>query len=459
MKFAPVQEAQAFLAANPDIEMVELFILDANGVPRGKLLHREELLAVYESGRPLPSTILGLTLHGEDVEDSGLVWEVGDIDCRAYPLAGSLVRLPWRQIPTAAVQVSMHPAEGKPADIADPRHVLVKVIDELKAAGYHPVMACELEFYLLDAKRDANGRPQPALDADGGRPRSTQVYGLRELEQIEPFLADLYAACKAQGIPARTAISEYAPGQVEITLEHGDALTAMDQAVRYKRLVKGVANKHGLQACFMAKPFGDRAGSGMHLHVSLADEQGNNLYASELSDLEGPQGTPLLRHSIGGMMATLLDSLAIFCPNANSFRRFQANSYAPLAKSWGVNNRTVSFRVPGGPARSRHIEHRICGADANPYLAAAAILAGIHKGIREQLDPGAAIEGNGYEQAREFLPTDWLTALRALEASSWAREALGEEFLKVFLAIKWEEYRQFMGEVGEQDWRWYLHHA
>ncbi|HBX56602.1 MAG TPA: glutamine synthetase, partial [Pseudomonas sp.] len=175
----------------------------------GKLLHRDELLAVYQSGRPLPSTILGLTLGGDDVENSGLVWEVGDIDCRAFPLAGSLTRMPWRQIPTAAVQVSMHPESGMPAAIADPRHVLIQVIEQLKAEGYHPVMACELEFYLLDQKRDAAGRPQPALDADGQRPRQTQVYGLRELEQIEPFLADLYAACKAQGIPARTAISEY----------------------------------------------------------------------------------------------------------------------------------------------------------------------------------------------------------------------------------------------------------
>eukprot|EP01031_Cornospumella_fuschlensis_P048897 gene48897-59872_t len=155
-------------------------------------------------------------------------------------------------------------------------------------------------------------------------------------------------------------------------------------------------------------------------------------------------------------MATLDDALAIFCPNANSYRRFQANSYAPLAKSWGVNNRTVSFRVPGGPAQSRHVEHRICSADANPYLAAAALLAGIHKGIREQIDPGEAITGNGYEQARETLATDWLTALRTLERSAWAKEALGEDFLDIFLAIKWEEFRQFVSEVGEQDWRWYL---
>ena len=454
MPFAPVQHAEEFLARHPDIELFELFILDTNGVPRGKLLHRDELLAVYQSGRPLPSTILGLSINGDDVEDSGLVWDVGDIDCRAYPLAGSLVPLPWRRIPTAAVQVSMHPSEGMPATVADPRHLLVQVIDALKAEGYHPVMACELEFYLLDQQRDADGRPQPALDRDGGRPRSTQVYGLRELEQIEPFLADLYAACKLQGIPARTAISEYAPGQVEITLEHGDALAAMDQAVRYKRLVKGVAHKHGMQACFMAKPFDHLAGTGMHMHVSLADAAGDNLFASS-----EPAGTPLLRQAVGGMLASLLDSLLLFCPNANSYRRFQANSYAPLAPTWGIDNRTVSLRVPGGPAHTRHIEHRICGADANPYLAAAAILAGIHRGIREAMDPGAPIEGNGYAQAKEVLPTDWLTSIQALERSTWAREALGEEFLKVYLAIKRSEHRQFMAEVGEQDWRWYLSNA
>ncbi|MDG9783005.1 glutamine synthetase family protein [Metapseudomonas otitidis] len=454
MTFARAQEAQDFLDQNPDIDTFELFILDANGVPRGKLLHREELLAVYQSGRPLPSTILGLTLNGEDVEDSGLVWDVGDIDCRAYPLPGSLVRLPWRRMPTAALQVCMHPEEGMPAAIADPRHLLVQVIDQLKADGYHPVMACELEFYLLDQKNDAQGRPQPALDTDGRRPRTTQVYGLRELEQIEPFLADLYAACKAQGIPARTAISEYAPGQVEITLEHGDALTAMDQAVRYKRLVKGVANAHGMRACFMAKPFDHLAGTGMHMHVSLADAQGRNLFASE-----DPAGTPLLRLAVGGMLESLLDSLLLFCPNANSYRRFQANSYAPLAPTWGVDNRTVSLRVPGGPAASRHVEHRICGADANPYLAAAAILAGIHRGLRDEIDPGEPVQGNGYAQATERLPTDWLTALRALEASTWAREAFGEAFLGVYLAVKRAEYRQFMAEVSEQDWRWYMDQA
>ncbi len=464
MQFASVQQAEDFLAQNPDIEMFELFILDANGVPRGELLQREELLTVYQRGCSLPSAMLGLTLNGDDVEDSGLAWDVGDIDCRAYPLEGSLMRIPTRPIPTAAVQVCMHPTEGMPATVADPRHLLVKVIDALKADGYNPVMACELDFYLLDQPRDSQGRPQPTLDGDVARRRSSKVDGLRELEQIEPFMADLYAACMAQNIKARTAISEYAPGQVEITSEHGDALcqmeitlehrdalSAMDQAIRYKRIVKGVAHKHGLQACFMAKPFEHLAGTGMHLHVSLADAEGNNLYASE-----DKAGTALLRRSVGGMLALLLDSLLLFCPNANSYRRFQANSYAPLASTWSINSRTASLCVSTGPACTRHIEHRICGADANPYLAAAAILSSIHHGISENVDPGEPVEGDGHTQAKGLLPTDWLTSLQALEQSSWARDALGKGFLGVYLAVKRAEYRQFMAEFGEQDWRWYL---
>lgn len=455
MRFADIEQARGFLAAHPDVQHFELFLIDANGVPRGKLLHRDELLAVYQHGRPLPSTILALTINGDDVEDSGLVWEVGDADCWSYPLPGSLCLQPWRSQPTGQLQVCMHPVRGLPATPADPRHVLAQVIDRLKLTGLHPVMAVELEFYLLDNQRDPWGRPQPAPAGNGQRPQATRVYDVLELEQQQAFLDDLYAACRAQGLPARTAISEYAPGQMEITLEHRlDALQAVDEGVRYKRLVKGVASRHGFQACFMAKPFARRAGSGLHLHVSLADAKGNNLFASD-----DPQGSPLLREAIGGLQATLREALAIFCPNANSFRRFQANSYAPLAPTWGVNNRTVSFRVPGGPPASRHIEHRICGADANPYLAAAAVLAGIRRGIAEQLDPGPAVTGNGYLDATEPLSTDWLAALQALEGSLWAREAFGEGFMKVYLALKRQEYREFMGEVGEQDWRWFLTHA
>lgn len=435
-------------------EMIDLILPDLNGLLRGKRVTRDALAKIYDSGVCLPMSLIATDITGNTVEETNLGYAIGDEDRICRPVPGSLRPVPWQQKPMAQLLLSMEDAAGGVFS-ANPREVLKRVLDRYSALGLTPVVAVELEFYLLDAARDTSGRPQPARLSDGGRPDAPQVYGVLEVERLQPFFDDLYRACEAQGLPLRTAISEYAPGQLELTLEHrADALQAVDEGVRYKRVVKGVAARHGCQACFMAKPFADRAGSGLHLHVSLADRAGNNLYASE-----DPTGTPLLRHSIGGMLRHLRESLALFAPHANSYRRFQANSYAPAALSWGINNRTVSLRVPGGPAASRHVEHRICGADANPYLAAAAVLAGLHSGIREQIDPGDPIQGNGYAQDRERLPTDWLTALRALESSAWAREAFGEEFIKVYLAIKHAEMGQFMSEVGEQDWRWYLVHA
>jgi glutamine synthetase len=202
----------------------------------------------------------------------------------------------------------------------------------------------------------------------------------------------------------------------------------------------------------MAKPFTARAGSGLHVHVSLNDAQGRNLFAAE-----DPAGTPSLRQAIGGMKATMPESMAVFAPNANSYRRFVSQSYAPTAPIWGINNRTVSLRVPAGPAASRHIEHRIAGADANLYLAVATVLAGAELGLREKLDPGAPVEGNGYSQVRErVLPATWHEALERAAGSAFLAEALGPEFLKVFLAIKRQECARFSAEVSELDYAWYL---
>src|SRR5690349_22779359 len=220
----------------------------------------------------------------------------------------------------------------------------------------------------------------------------------------------------------------------------------------FKRVLRGVAQKHGLIACFMAKPFTERAGSGLHVHVSMNDDQGRNLFASE-----NPAGTDELRQAIGGLKDVMAESMAVFAPNANSYRRFVSESYAPIAPIWGINNRSVSLRVPAGPAASRHVEHRICGADANLYLAVATVLAGAERGLREQLDPGPPVQGNGYAQVQErTLPQTWHDALERAAQSPFLRDALGPEFLDVFLAIKRQECARFSSEVSELDFAWYL---
>jgi glutamine synthetase len=245
---------------------------------------------------------------------------------------------------------------------------------------------------------------------------------------------------------------------LELTLKHGpDALRAADEAVMYKRIAKGVAAKLGCEATFMAKPFAERAGSGLHLHVSVNDADGRNIFASE-----DPAGTEALRHAVGGLKATLADGMAIFAPNANSYRRFRANSYAPVAPTWGVNNRTVSLRVPAGPPGGRHIEHRAAGADANPYLALATLLAGVHHGLSQKIDPGPPVVGDGYAEAARSparLPAHWFAAVEAFEASPVMREYLGARFVDMFATVKRTEQDRFFQVVTATDYDWYLKNA
>jgi len=443
-------ELAAFLARHPDVQSVQIFITDPSGVLRGKAVRREELVRIFDSGRQVAGSILGLDITGQDVDDTGLVWDTGDADMCARPIAGTLVRTPWLAAPTGQLMLTMFDGNGAPA-AADPRHCLARVLDAFLRDGLTPVVACEIEFYLL--KEEAGGRLAPAGGGRAGEQQKIDAYSLQRLDDLAPVFDEIYRAADAQGLPAETLMSEYSPGQFEITLHHrADALRAVDEAVMFKRAVRGAAQRHGLIACFMAKPFTMRAGSGLHVHVSVNDSRGANLFASD-----DPAGTPALRHAIGGMKETMAESMAVFAPNANSYRRFVSESYAPVAPIWGINNRSVSLRVPAGPAVSRHVEHRIAGADANLYLAVATVLGGVARGMELGLDPGAPVTGNGYAQnQRQTLPRTWRESLDAAQRSEFLAATLGAEFLKVFLAIKQQEYARFTAEVSELDYAWYL---
>lgn len=455
---ASLAEATAFFDANPDIDAVDLIFTNMCGVPRGKRLRKHEALAVFESGRFLPRSVVVVDITGRDTEETGLLWEEGDCDSRVSPVPGTLTRCPWTKAPAAQFLTSFYALDGT-ADELDPRHVLGRVIDRFTEIGLTPVVAVELEFYLLDAKRGVTGKPLPAhIPLNGATPSEIQVYGMQELEDFREFFDELYAGADVQGLPLESAIAEYAAGQFELTLRHKpDAIAACDDAIIYKRLLKSLAQKHGMEATFMAKPFAESAGSGMHLHISLIDEGGSNAYASE-----APSGTPLLSHSIGGMQALLAESFAIFAPNANSFRRFKANSYAPVAPTWGINNRTVSFRIPAGSPVSRHVEHRACGADANPYLALAAVLAGMHHGIVNRLDPGPAVIGNGYNAPTGQgapMPSNWFSAVDRFADSPLMKEYLGEKFVNMYSVVKRTEQDKFFGSIPDLDYEWYLRSA
>ena len=450
-------EAQAFLDAHPEIEAVDIVLTDSNGVGRGKIVRRHELMSIYEGGRHMPISILGLDITGEDVHETGLIWDSGDGDLRAWPIPGTLKVLHGTSPARAQVLMSMYLLDGTPMT-SDPRHALARQVARLNAIGLKPAGAFELEFFLLDSEREANGKVRPASAVvDGRRSGKTEVYSVDHLHGMEPLFSDIYASAKAQGIPAETVISEYAPGQYELTLNYRtDIMQAADDLVMLKRIVRAAARRHGVTACFMAKPIADYAGSGMHLHVSMQDDAGRNVF----TEAEGDKWAPRLLHALGGLASTMAESMLVFAPHANSWRRFVSQSYAPVAPTWGVNNRSVALRVPAGDARNRRIEHRPSGVDANPYLVAATVLAGIVKGLDEKLDPGPEVEGNGYEQAAgraHDMPADWREAIVRAKASNFLKGALGEDMHRTFTAIKEAEYLRVARTVSELDYHLYLH--
>lgn len=447
-----VKEAKAFLDANPDVRQVSLIYTDLVGVQRGKLLTRAEVIPAWENGRFMACSAMAMDVTGRDVEETGMIWETGDADHTLWPVPGTFKRMPWASVPQAQYLSSFHKLDGESA-LAEPRHALHRIVDRFAELGLKPCAAVELEFYLLDRDSALAGRPQPPKGLTmPAQQRHFQGYNLQDLDDFAPFFNDLYAAAEVQGLPLEALLSEYSPGQMEIGLKYRtDALLACDEGIQFKRLVKGIAEQHGLMASFMAKPYSAWAGCGMHLHVSLADDKGRNVFdgGEEIAN-------ELLRHAIGGMKTTMADGMAIFAPNANSYRRFRKASYAPIAPNWGFNNRSVSLRIPAGKGQARHVEHRASGADANPYLAMAAVLAGVHHGLTNKIDPGPMVEGNGYEQKADPMPTNWFAALETFRASPFIAEYFGPEFVHLFATIKEVEADRFFAEPQPLDFEFYL---
>lgn len=453
----PEGEALRFAAENPDIAAVDVLIPDSCGVLRGKRIPMSSLPKIFTEGGAFPGSIYAFDITGATIVETGLSWDDGDADRPCLPVPGTLQRTPWLLKPTGQVMLEMFDLDGQPF-FAAPRTQCARMVRRLKDLGYTPVVAVELEFYLLDSDWGPEDRPRPPLSpASGVRQSTTQVYGMNELYDFDHALTEIHEAALSQGIPADTAVAEYGPGQCEINLHHvADAVRAGDDAILFKRVVRGVAARHKLDATFMAKPYAAHAGSGMHVHLNLLDAHGDNLF--ETPD-HRPEGAEPLRHAIGGLMATMADAMAVFAPNANSYRRFQAESYAPNAPTWGVNNRTTAIRIPVGPPGSKRLEHRVPGADADPYLVIAALLAGVHYGLARNIDPGPPRTGNAYAQVEPSLPRTWVAALEAFERSAFIREYFGERFRQVFLATKWAERDKFFAYVSPLEYEWYLRTA
>ena len=447
----PVRHASAFFEAHPEIDVLEAFIVDVNGQLRGKWVPVGSAAKVMTGQLRFPGSSFSLDIWGDEVPASGIGAATGDRDGVCVPVPETLGVVTWTERPMAQVLLSMNNPDGTPF-FADPRHVLARVLDRYEARGWSPVVACELEFHLID--RDLkHGRPvSPRSPATGRRLSDRNVYGIAELEEFERVFVDMAGTFEAQGIPADTSISEYGVGQYEINLRHvPNGLSAADHCVLMKRAVKGVARKHGLDATFMAKPFPKDSGNGLHVHFSVLDESGRNLFA-----IENGRGMRHLHDAMGGLLATMNDVMAVCSVNANSFRRFEEGAFAPTAATWGWDNRNAALRVPDSDVAATRIEHRVAGADAEPHLVIAAVLAGALHGIENAIDPGEPVIGNAVPDDAVRLPVSWDDALDVFEGSDFIGEVLGEPFRKVFVASKRQEMQKFEAIITTLEYETYL---
>lgn len=453
---ADVSEATRFIEQNPDIQFAELLLPDTNGVFRGKWIPAASLPRIYENGIALAKSTYSLDVWGRDVLGSGVDAGAGDPDGLCWPVPGSLRNVPWARTPGAQVLLTMTEPDRTPV-FAEPRERLRSIAERFSGLGLNTVAAVELEFYLIDPASAGADRPRPVLTDGDQRVTAKRTYSVDDIRAFETVFADIRTACEMQDIPMDTIIAEGSPGQFEVNLVHqADVLAAADQAALLKRIIKGSARTHGLIASFMAKPFEGIAGNGMHVHFSFTGNTGENRDKNVFG--QDPSDT-LKGQAIAGLLETMPDVLALLAPSINSFRRLGPGVYTPVAPIWGYENRAAAIRVPDAPPPASRVEHRVAGADANPYLVIAAILAGAHRGITGQLKPPPAVVGDDDDGTATILPGDQRTALDLFSRSSFISEYFGADYVRLYDTVKRTEMATINKVITELEYQTYLRDA
>ncbi|OJF94778.1 hypothetical protein AX761_03920 [Rhizobium sp. 58] len=426
---------------------IDAFAIGISGQLYGKREPARDRERLLRDGLNMSACALLFDARGVNPTPEGIGGYDGDPDASARVI-GDLVPVPWAKVPTQQCLLDLRHAATGERFWYDPRKILQDVVDRLNADGLYPVVACELEFYLTAAKRNPDGGVAPAnLARTGAPPRTEENFSLSLVEDYADFIADIAAASEAQGVPVGTAISEYGIAQFEINLEHGpDPVLAADQAVLLRRIVRGVARARGDDATFMAKPFVEQPGSGMHVHVSLVDKDGKNRMSGE---------DALLEPAVAGLQRTLAETMAFYAPNFSSFRRLKPKMFVPMDTSWGYNNRSVAFRVPTGSDKARRIEHRVAGADASPHLVVAAILAGMHAGIKGKWQPTPPTEGVSEGDGSD-LPRNLIAALDRMTGSAVLKEYIPQRFLQLFRDNRMGEFEALFHAPSAVEYDFYL---
>jgi glutamine synthetase len=431
------QAARDYLEANR-LDEVECMISDLPGIARGKAVPAGK----WEKQKQfhLPESIFFQTLTGgwgEAAGDAGFT----EPDMILKPDYATATAAPWTADGTLQVIHDAYNTKGEPIQFS-PRNVLKRVVDLYKAEGWTPVVAPEMEFFLVAPNTDPAKPIEPMIGRSGRPAAARQAYSMTAVDDYGPVIDDIYEYAEIQGFEIDGITQEGGAGQLEINLNHGDSVELADQVFFFKRLLKEAALKHNCFATFMAKPIEDEPGSAMHIHHSILDADGRNIFT-------GPQGgeTDAFFQFIGGMQHHLPSVVAIMAPYVNSYRRYVKDHAAPINLSWARDNRTTGLRVPLSTPEAKRIENRLAGMDCNPYLCIAASLACGYLGIKQGLRPDKRFDGDAYEGDGE-LPAGLWAALDLFDANTAMHDVLGPDFARVYSIVKRAEYEEFLHVIS-----------
>ena len=424
------------------ITEVECLVPDLSGIARGKILPADKFLRILrDRGLRMPEAIFVQTVTGDFPDDED-VTSPENSDIYMIPDEATIRMVPWHKEPTAQVISDCVYADGGAVDIS-PRFVLQRILELYAAKGWKPIVAPELEFFLVQINTDPDYPLVPPVGRTGRTESGRQAYGIDAVNEFDPIFEDVYDYCEAQEIDIDTLTHEAGAAQIEINFNHGDALSLADQVFLFKRTVREAAVRHQIYATFMAKPMQDQPGSAMHIHQSIVDlKTGTNLFASDDNT-----DTDLFRGHIAGLQKFLPAVMPLLAPNVNSYRRLIAGTDAPINVHWGRDNRTVGLRVPLSAPDNRRVENRVAGADANPYLALAASLACGYLGMTLNLRPEDPVRGSAH--GRPFtLPRHQSDALEKFNACDPLKEILGAKFIAAVTHVKLAEYQAYQRVIS-----------
>jgi glutamine synthetase len=441
MTVSSKSELKQWLESNK-ISEVECIFPDMAGSSKGKILPVARFIkSIQDNSLKLADSVFGQTVSGKWVYESEVIDYVEE-DLFMSPDLSTLRKIPWNKEPTAQIICDLKYATDEPSEIA-PRQVLKNVVNQLKEIDLKAIVAPELEFYLCEQNLDPDLPLKTPVGKSGRRETGSRVFGIDAVNEFDALTDDIYDYCELMEIGVDTLVHESGPSQIEINLNHGDPLALADQAFMFKRAVRQVALKHGIHATFMSKPYQGQPGSSMHIHQNLIS---TNTSKNLFSDVNG-SNTREFFHYIGGLQTYLPDAMLLFAPYVNSYRRFVIDASAPINTHWGIENRTVAFRVPSSTAEARRIENRIPGADTNPYLAIATSLACGFLGLQEKIEPEKPIAGDAFER-RHNIPKYLPDALKRLKVSNELSKTLGREFVTLYTEIKQTEHDAYQNVIS-----------